>query len=55
MKRYTVYRNDETPYYTYYGKSFNSLQDAKKFRDEENFKWISKFMIIHDNKKNVDL
>lgn len=55
MKRYTVYRNDETPYSTYYGKSFNSLQDAKKFRDESNRSWINKYMIIYDNKKDVDL
>ena len=55
MKRYIVYRDDETPYNTYYGESFDSLEDAKKFQAQENSGWISKYMIIYDSEKRVNL
>lgn len=34
-------------------KSFNRLANAKKFRRENNWKYISRYIVIYDSKKNV--
>lgn len=36
-------------------RSFNQLKDARKFRSQNNFKYISRWIRIYDNKKNVYL
>ena len=33
--------------------SFHQLKDAKKYRAENNFCYISRYIRIYDNKKNV--
>lgn len=33
--------------------SFHQLKDARKYRSENNFKFISRYILIYDNKKNV--
>ena len=48
MKRYTCEMNDGE-----YCCSFHQLKDAKKYRNENNFRFISRWIRIYDNKKNI--
>lgn len=50
MKRYEVQMNDGE-----YVTSFNQLKDAKKYRSENNFKYISRWIRIFDSKKGAYL
>ena len=34
-------------------QSFNQLKDARKYRSENNFKYLSRFIRIYDNKKGM--
>ena len=36
-----------------YCTSYHQLKDAKKYRSEENFKYISRYVRIFDNKKRI--
>lgn len=46
MKRYTCMMDDGE-----YCASFHQLKDAKKYRFENNFRYISRYIRIYDNKK----
>lgn len=46
--RYTIEMNDGE-----YITSFTQLKDAKKYRRENNFKFISRWIKIFDCKKNI--
>ena len=48
MKRYSCEMNDGE-----YLCSFHQLKDAKKYRSENNFNFISRWIRIYDNKKNI--
>ena len=48
MKRYTC-KMDDGQYLT----SFHQLKDAKKYRSNNNFKYISRWIRIYDNKKGI--
>ena len=48
MKRYECRMNDGE-----YCWSFHLLKDAKKYRDENNFRFISRWIRIYDNKKRT--
>lgn len=48
MKRYECRMDDGE-----YRASFHQLKDAKKYRSEENFKYISRYVRIFDNKKRI--
>lgn len=48
MKRYSCVMDDGE-----YCASFHQLKDAKKYRDENNFRFISRYIRIYDNKKNM--
>ena len=48
MKRYECRMNDGE-----YCASFHQLKDAKKYRSENNFRFISRWIRIYDNKKNT--
>lgn len=48
MKRYRCEMNDGE-----YLISFHQLKDAKNYRSKENFKYISRYIRIFDNKKGV--
>lgn len=48
MKRYECRMNDGE-----YCCAFHQLKDAKKYRDENNFHFISRWICIYDNKKNI--
>ena len=48
MKRYTCEMNDGE-----YRASFHQLKDAKKYRSNNNFKYISRWIRIYDNKKGI--
>lgn len=47
MKRYTCYMDDGE-----YCASFHQLKDARKYRADNNFKYISRSIHIYDNKKH---
>lgn len=47
MKRYVCEMNDGEIV-----ASFYQLKDAKKYRSENNFKYISRYIRIYDSKKN---
>ena len=34
-------------------QSFNQLKDARKYRSENNFRYISRFIRIYDSKKCI--
>lgn len=36
-----------------YIQSFHQLKDAKKYRSENNFHYISRYIRIYDSKKNA--
>lgn len=46
MKRYKCVMDDGE-----YCASFHQLKDAKKYRSENNFRFISRWIRIYDNKK----
>ena len=48
MKRYECRMND-----CEYCCSFHQLKDAKKYRNENNFRFISRWIRIYDNKKRT--
>ena len=48
MKRYECRMDDGE-----YCASFHQLKDAKKYRSNNNFRFISRWIRIFDNKKNV--
>ena len=48
MKRYECRMDDGE-----YCASFHQLKDAKKYRSDNNFHFISRWIRIFDNKKNV--
>ena len=48
MKRYSCKMNDEE-----YLTSFHQLKDAKKYRSNNNFRYISRYIRIYDNKKGI--
>ena len=48
MKRYECRMNDGE-----YCCSFYQLKDAKKYRDENNFRFFSRWIRIYDNKKRT--
>ena len=48
MKRYRCEMNDGE-----YCTSFHQLKDAKKYRSENNFRFISRWIRIYDNKKRT--
>ena len=48
MKRYSCEMNDGE-----YITSFHQLKDAKKYRSENNFRFISRWIRIYDNKKHI--
>ena len=48
MKRYSCEMDDGE-----YLCSFHQLKDAKKYRSENNFNYISRWIRIFDNKKNI--
>ena len=48
MKRYTCKMNDGQ-----YLTSFHQLKDAKKYRSNNNWRYISRYIRIFDNKKNI--
>ena len=48
MKRYECRMNDGE-----YCCSFHQLKDAKKYRNENNFRFISRWIRIFDNKKGI--
>ena len=50
MKRYECHFNDGQ-----YICSFNQLKDAREYRSENNFKYISRWIRIFDSKKGVYL
>lgn len=50
MKRYECRMDDGE-----FLKSFNQLKDARKYRSENNFNYISRSIVIYDTKKNVYL
>lgn len=45
MKRYEVRFDDGEVF-----KSFNRLKDAKNFREKNNFNFISRNLVVYDNK-----
>lgn len=47
MKRYECRMDDGE-----FRASFNQLKDAEKYRNENNFKYISRWIRIYDNKKH---
>ncbi len=48
MKRYTCMFDDGERM-----QSFHQLKDARKYRSENNFRYISRYIRIYDNKKNA--
>lgn len=48
MKRYECMMNDGE-----HCCSFHQLKDARKYRSENNFKYLSRFIRIYDNKKGM--
>lgn len=48
MKRYICEMNDGE-----YRASFHQLKDAKKYRSDNNFKYISRWIRIFDSKKDI--
>lgn len=48
MKRYSCLMDDGE-----YCCSFHQLKDAKKYRSENNFHYISRYIRIYDNKKRI--
>ena len=48
MKRYTCEMDDGE-----YRASFRQLKDAKKYRSENNWRYISRWIRIYDNKKHI--
>lgn len=48
MKRYTC-KMDDGQYLT----SFHQLKDAKKYRSNNNWRYMSRYIRIFDNKKNI--
>ena len=48
MKRYRCEMNDGE-----YLTSFHQLKDAKKYRSNNNFRYISRCIHIYDNKKGI--
>lgn len=48
MKRYICEMNDGQ-----YLTSFYQLKDAKKYRSNNNWRYISRYIRIFDNKKNI--
>lgn len=48
MKRYTCKMDDGE-----YCASFRQLKDAKKYRSENNWRYISRWIRIYDNKKHI--
>ena len=48
MKRYRCEMNDGE-----YCASFHQLKDAKKYRSDNNWRYISRYIRIFDNKKDI--
>ena len=48
MKRYTCIMDDGERLC-----SFHQLKDAKKYRSNNNWRYISRYIRIFDNKKNI--
>lgn len=53
MKRFNVFRDDEWPNSGYYDAgSYDTLAEADEVRCKENSMWMSRYMLIYDNKLN---
>lgn len=48
MKRYVCRMNDGE-----YLCEFNQLKDARNYRSEHNFRYISRWIVIYDRKKGI--